>query len=258
MTSETLSPLLTYTDAQIEAWLQGLLAIAWSDGDFDPQEQELIAELTLEQMNLGKNYCSLELITPEKIAEQLGNDPVTADNFMRTAVMVAIADGVYTRSESQLLHRFAVALNLKPEVLESLEHTIYLYTDNTKNTGKDSIAAPANEVNTYPNSLAENTSGTGVLLNNHELHPHSDVLNPVREWLDGLDVQDPKVARFLCKLIPSQCPFERDINLFGHKVVHIPPMCKINPLYEQLVGLRFRALCYLSDKCHEDITSLIQ
>lgn len=255
MTSETLSPLPAYTEAQIEAWLQGLLAIAWSDGDFDPQEQELIAELTLEQMNLGKNYCSLEVITPEKIAQQLGHDPVTADNFMRTAVMVAIADGVYTRSESQLLHRFAEALNLQPDVLQSLEHTIYLYTDNT---GKDSIAAPANKVDRRPDSLAQNASETGVFPPNHELHPHSDVLNPVREWLDGLDVQDPKVARFLCKLIPAQCPFERDINLFGHKVVHIPPMCKINPLYEQLVGLRFRALCYLSDECHEDITSLIQ
>ncbi len=238
--SETLSPPLTYTEAQIEAWLQGLLAIARSDGDFDPQEQELIAELTLEQMSLGKNYCTLELITPEKIAQQLGNDPVTADNFMRTAVMVAIADGVYTRSESQILHRFAEALKLKPEVLQSLEHTIYLYTDNTRDTGKDSIATSAS-----PEFQMAS-------------HPSVDVLNPVREWLDGLDIQDPKVARLLCKLIPSQCPFERDINLFGHKVVHIPPMCKINPLYEQLVGLRFRALCYLSDQCHEDITSLIQ
>lgn len=245
MTSETLSPPLTYTEAQIEAWLQGLLAIAWSDGDFDLQEQELIAELTLEQMNLGKNYCTLELITPEKIAQQLGDDPVTADNFMRTAVMVAIADGVYTRSESQLLHRFAEALNLKPDVLQSLEHTIYLYTDNTRNTG--------NTNNTGKNSIATPASPEFQIVS----HASVDVLNPVREWLDGLNIQDPKVARFLCKLIPSQCPFERDINLFGHKVVHIPPMCKINPLYEQLVGLRFRALCYLSDKCHEDITSLI-
>ncbi len=249
--SKTLSPPPSYTETQIEAWLQGLLAIARSDGDFDPQEQELIAELTLEQMNLGKNYCTLELITPEKIAQQLGNDPVTADNFMRTAVMVAIADGVYTRSESQLLHRFAAALNLKPEVLQSLEHTIYLYTDNTRNTGNTNETNETNE--TGKNSIAAPASPEFQIVS----HSSVDVLNPVREWLDGLDIQDPKVARFLCKLIPSQCPFERDINLFGHKVAHIPPMCKINPLYEQLVGLRFRALCYLSDQCHEDITSAL-
>ncbi|MFM6201865.1 MAG: Mo-dependent nitrogenase C-terminal domain-containing protein, partial [Dolichospermum sp.] len=87
--------------------------------------------------------------------------------------------------------------------------------------------------------------------------PHLDVLNPLRQWLDGLDIQDPRVARFLCKMIPSQCPFERDVTLFGRKIVHIPPLCKINPLYEQMVGLRFRALSYLADDCGEDITPYI-
>ncbi len=68
---------------------------------------------------------------------------------------------------------------------------------------------------------------------------------------------NPRVARFLCKMIPSQCPFERDVTLFGHKIVHIPPLCKINPLYEQLVSLRFRSLCYLADKCGEDVSPYI-
>ena len=77
------------------------------------------------------------------------------------------------------------------------------------------------------------------------------LLQPVRHWLDGLEIHNPRVARFLGKLIPSQCPFERDIELFGHKIVHIPPLCKLNPLYEQLVGLRFRALSYLADDCGE-------
>ncbi len=83
----------------------------------------------------------------------------------------------------------------------------------------------------------------------------SALLNPAREWLDHLEIHDPRLARFLCKIIPPQCPFERDIHLFGHKVAHIPPLCKINPLYEQLVGLRFRALSYLADDCGEDISS---
>jgi hypothetical protein len=55
------------------------------------------------------------------------------------------------------------------------------------------------------------------------------------------------------KMIPAQCPFERDIKIFGRTVAHIPPLCKLNPLYDQLVGLRFRALCYLVDVCGEDI-----
>jgi hypothetical protein len=58
-------------------------------------------------------------------------------------------------------------------------------------------------------------------------------------------------------MIPAQCPFERDINLFGRKIAHIPPLCKLNPLYEQFVGLRFRSLSYLADDCGEDVSEYI-
>ena len=79
------------------------------------------------------------------------------------------------------------------------------------------------------------------------------LLQPVRKWLDSYEIQNPQVAKLLAKLIPAHCPFERDVILFGRKVAHIPPMCKLNPLYDQFVGLRFRALCYLVDRCGEDI-----
>ncbi|MFN6517588.1 MAG: Mo-dependent nitrogenase C-terminal domain-containing protein [Nostoc sp. CreGUA01] len=82
-----------------------------------------------------------------------------------------------------------------------------------------------------------------------------DLLQPLRQWLDKIEIQNPKLAKLIAKLIPAQCPFERDIMLFGRTIGHIPPMCKLNPLYDQLVGLRFRALCYLVDQCGEDIQS---
>lgn len=85
--------------------------------------------------------------------------------------------------------------------------------------------------------------------------PKFKPLKPLRQWLDHIEINNPKLAKFLCKLIPSQCPFERDINFFGRLLFHIPPMCKLNPLYDELIGLRFRALCYLADVCGEDITS---
>lgn len=80
------------------------------------------------------------------------------------------------------------------------------------------------------------------------------LLDPVRQQLDSIEIRDAQLARTLCKLIPSQCPFARDIQLFGRTVVSIPPLCKINPLYEQLMGLRFRSLVYLADVCGEDVT----
>jgi hypothetical protein len=82
-----------------------------------------------------------------------------------------------------------------------------------------------------------------------------DLLQPIRQWLDEIEFHNPQIAKYIAKLIPAQCPFERDIIFFGRKIAHIPPMCKLNPLYEQFVGLRFRALCYLADECGEDIQS---
>ncbi|BAZ39211.1 Mo-dependent nitrogenase-like protein [Calothrix sp. NIES-4101] len=82
-----------------------------------------------------------------------------------------------------------------------------------------------------------------------------DWLQPLRNRIDALEINNPKLAKLVAKVIPAQCPFERDIVVFGRKVAHIPPMCKLNPLYDQFVGLRFRALCYLVDECGEDIQS---
>ncbi|MBC6424034.1 MAG: Mo-dependent nitrogenase C-terminal domain-containing protein [Hormoscilla sp. SP5CHS1] len=84
-----------------------------------------------------------------------------------------------------------------------------------------------------------------------------DLLHPARAWLDAWQIHELLTARLLSRLIPAQCPFERDIKLFGRTLFHIPPLCKLNPLYEQLVGLRFRALCFLADECGEDIRSYV-
>lgn len=80
-----------------------------------------------------------------------------------------------------------------------------------------------------------------------------NLLNPIRQQLDAIEIRDRKLAHLICKVIPAQCPFERDVHLMGRKIAHIPPMCKLNPLYEQFVGLRFRSLCYLVDECGESI-----
>ena len=83
------------------------------------------------------------------------------------------------------------------------------------------------------------------------------LLSSMRQWLDNLEICNPRIAQWLCQLIPAQCPFERNLKLWGYTVVHIPPMCKLNPLYEELMGLRFRALSYLADKCNQDVTPYI-
>lgn len=77
---------------------------------------------------------------------------------------------------------------------------------------------------------------------------------PVQQWLDRLEIKQEKTARRIVSLIPAQCPFARKISIRGKVIFSIPPLCKLNPVYEQLVALRFRALCFLADRCGEDIT----
>jgi hypothetical protein len=90
----------------------------------------------------------------------------------------------------------------------------------------------------------------------HHSAPRSqrDFLQPLRRRIENIQINNPQLAHRLCKLIPAQCPFERDIKLFGKTLFHIPPLCKLNPFFEEVVSLRFRALCYLADECGEDVS----
>jgi tellurite resistance protein len=211
-----------YSSEQITAWLRGLVTVAWADGQFSDAEKALIDQLVTTELAPDLSPDIYEPITPKDLAQQLGSDTSVGENFLRTAVMVALADGMYSTAEDQILESFCQALSLQVSALESLRHTL-----DGEETTQGSAQAEKHNV---------------------------DVLLPVRHWLDELEMHDPRVARFLCKLIPPQCPFERDVTLFGRKVVHIPPLCKLNPLYDQLVYLRFRALSYLADDCKEDVS----
>jgi hypothetical protein len=85
----------------------------------------------------------------------------------------------------------------------------------------------------------------------------SDLLAPVRRWLNCLEIDDVNLAKLLCQIIPATCPFERDLKLWGAAIAHIPPLCQLNPLYDEIVNLRFRALSYLADRCGLDITAYL-
>ncbi|MBD1880034.1 nitrogenase [Coleofasciculus sp. FACHB-64] len=225
MTSVLQSP---YTSEQMAVWIRGLLMVAWADGNFDAEEQKLISSLTQNQVAPTMDLGSLEPITADELAAAFKQDARSAEDFLRTAVMVAVADGVYSSSEDELLFQFCEALGQQPKALSLLRQTL--------------IPTSESEIS------ADSDKGAAARIRQR------DVLRPVRVWLDGLEIHDPRLARFLCKMIPAQCPFERDVKLFGHKIVHIPPLCKLNPIYEQLVGLRFRALSYLADDCGEDVS----
>jgi tellurite resistance protein len=193
-------------------WLAALHQLALADGDFSAEEERLLVE-ELQRELPGVTLETLHRPGAEALVHRFGAGTPRAEEFLRTAVLVALADGHLSPIEIEWLRHWSEALQVGAPVIGEL------------------VAGAA-------------TGGAHGICDTRE---QPELLEGVRRWLDGIDPSDPAVARFLVRLIPAQCPFERDVTLFGRKVVHIPPMCKINPLYEQLVALRFRCLCRLEE-----------
>ena len=89
-----------------------------------------------------------------------------------------------------------------------------------------------------------------------QLHQsNSDRPTFLPQWLHSfftaINIESYDIAILICKLIPAQCPFERDVVFLGHKLFHLPPLCKLNPAYGAMISLRFKALSYLEDQYGE-------
>jgi tellurite resistance protein len=122
---DTASP-TQYSSEQITAWLRGLVTVAWADGQFSDAEKALIDQLVTTELAPDLSTDIYEPITPKDLEQQLGSDTSVGENFLRTAVMVALADGMYSTAEDQILESFCQALSLQVSALESLRHTLDL------------------------------------------------------------------------------------------------------------------------------------
>ena len=190
--------------ARRQLWLGALHHLALADGDFSAAEERALEE-RLRQELPEASWDQLPLPGTEALIHRFGVATPLAEAFLRSAVVVALADGHLSAPEMVLLRQWSGALGVGEALLASL-----------------------------PETCCDSDDSAGLL-------------DHLKAWLDGLDPSEPAVARFLVRLIPDQCPFERDVRLFGHKLVHIPPMCKINPLYDQLIALRLRCLTLLAE-----------
>jgi hypothetical protein len=119
-------------------------------------------------------------------------------------------------------------------------------------------ALPKVSVKTFPTQSSRPSFSQSLLRLKHKASQlWRSSLKPMRGWLESIEIVDSAHAHLCCRLIPAQCPFERNIQL-GTWNLHIPPLCKLNPFYEELVILRFRALSFLVDECGEDVTCYCQ
>jgi hypothetical protein len=53
-----------------------------------------------------------------------------------------------------------------------------------------------------------------------------------------------KLLALALSRLPSDCPFARTLH-WGRVTLRIPPLCKLNPFYNQLMAGKFWALTYL-------------
>lgn len=190
--------------AMRHVWLGALRHLGQVDGHhLDAAERRQLEEQLARELP-GESLDNLVLPGDEALCHRLGVGSATAEEFVRSAVIVALADGYLSEPELELLRHWSRLLQV----------------------GEDLVARLQSDCS-------------------EDREPAHHLLDPVRHWLEAIEPREPAVARLLVNLIPAQCPFERDLVVFGRKLAHIPPMCKINPLYEQLMGLRFRCLCFL-------------
>ncbi len=186
-------------------WLAALHQLALVDGDFDRAEEQVLADQLNDDCplpNFDWSHCQAPDL--DEINRHFSSNPRIAEEFLRSAVVVALADGYLSQSELDLIQAWAGA-------------------------------------------ALENSDLIGSLIPcSHRSAQRWTPLDSVKEWLDAFDPCDERIASFIVQLIPPQCPFERDILLFGLKLVHIPALCKVNPLFDQLVALRFRCLGHLT------------
>ncbi len=68
-------------------------------------------------------------------------------------------------------------------------------------------------------------------LNNYPQNLIYILLQPGRNFINGININNPEFAKKLCELISSKCPFARDVKFFGRTILQIPPLCKLNPFY---------------------------
>ncbi|MEL6603354.1 MAG: Mo-dependent nitrogenase C-terminal domain-containing protein [Cyanobacteria bacterium J06614_10] len=70
-------------------------------------------------------------------------------------------------------------------------------------------------------------------------------LKPLRQWLNNFEINSVRTAKWICQLIPNTCSTGYDFRLLGLLRWRLPSLCKLNPLADELVDLRFRAADFL-------------
>ena len=103
--------------------LEALHAVAWSDGDLDPMERDLLIRL-LKELGLSPEPAALSLWvdTPPQASESPAeHDPFTQRFLISRAIQMAFSDGDYSSQERAYIASWAAAWSIDTAELDELE-----------------------------------------------------------------------------------------------------------------------------------------
>ena len=115
-------------EPQAEAMARGLFAVAKVDG-VHAREAALVASFYNETGAAAHSLADLErrqTITGDELVAVL-HEPAQRRLFIKTALLLAWADGVVTPQEQRIIHAYATALGISPEELGKLDEAVKEY-----------------------------------------------------------------------------------------------------------------------------------
>lgn len=122
-------PEIAIDENQAEAMAQGLFAVARADGELHPGEAALIAEFYTSTTASSFSLSGLErspIIPGDLLAQRLPRQELRLV-FIKTAILLAHADGTYGPGEAQQITTYAEALEISGEDLAQLQVQVKEY-----------------------------------------------------------------------------------------------------------------------------------
>jgi tellurite resistance protein len=120
---DDLSPEMDVTQSQAEALARGLYAVARADGEVHEREAALIAQLFAEAVDHPSQLGTLareSQVQPAELAVALPRADLRR-MFIKTALLLAHLDNVYSPAEAKLVGEFAAAMEIGKADLAELE-----------------------------------------------------------------------------------------------------------------------------------------
>ena len=134
-------PEIQITAEQGQMMARGLMAVARADGSVDERELGLIRSLVPE------GSPELPDVAPEELAGVIGSGEA-GQLFLKSCLLVALADQAYSEPEKSLIARYAEAFRISAEELDVLAQSVkeFLLLPLSRLANVDSVVAVAKKL----------------------------------------------------------------------------------------------------------------